>query len=124
MMNNILKVYGEDLANGDLSVASIEGTTPVKAGHTSGALCVNVFAQGDVTITNEVNISVKESDTKTGGYSECVMIEVESGKAFKDGDLIATATLPHDVKEYVVADVMSSEANSGGVRVTLGYLAR
>ena len=44
MMNNILKVYDEDLANGDLASASISGQKPVKVGMTSGALVVNVFA--------------------------------------------------------------------------------
>ena len=124
MMNNILKVYGEDLASGDLAIDVIEGKNPVKAGQTSGALCVNVFAQGDVVVTNEIGVSIKHSDVQTGGFSECVAIGIEAGKTFRDGDLIASATLPHDVKAYVVADVSSSDVNSGGIRVTLGYLAR
>ena len=124
MMNNILKVYDEDLAMGDLSAVSIEGKTPVAAGQTSGALCVNVFAKGEVKVINSVTIGVKHCDTEKGGYEECFTMSIDAGKTFKDGDLMASATLPCDVKAYVVADVISSEANSGGIRVTLGYLAR
>ena len=124
MMNNILKVYDEDLAFGDLSENSIEGKTPIAAGQTSGALCVNVFAKGEVKVTDSVNIAVKHCDTENGGYEECFTMSIEGGKTFRDGDLMVSATLPCNVKAYVVADVTSSEANSGGIRVTLGYLAR
>ncbi|MBE6462441.1 MAG: hypothetical protein E7005_01630 [Alphaproteobacteria bacterium] len=124
MMNNILKVYDEDLANGDLASASISGQKPVNVGMTSGALVVNVFAKGDVTLSNEVSISVKQGDTKDGGFKEAFTIVLEAGKSFKDGDLMASATISEKAKAYMVADVVSNEANSGGIRVTLGYLAR
>lgn len=124
MMNNILKVYDEDLANGDLASASISGQKPVNVGMTSGALVVNVFAKGDVTLSNEVSISVKQGDTKDGGFNEAFTIVLEEGKSFKDGDLMASATISEKAKAYMVADVVSNEANSGGIRVTLGYLAR
>lgn len=124
MMNNILKVYDEDLANGDLASASISGQKPVNVGMTSGALVVNVFAKGDVTLSNEVSISVKQGDTKDGGFKEAFTIVLEEGKSFKDGDLMASATISEKAKAYMVADVVSNEANSGGIRVTLGYLAR
>jgi len=123
-MNNILKVYDEDLANGDLASASISGQKPVNVGMTSGALVVNVFAKGDVTLSNEVSISVKQGDTKDGGFKEAFTIVLEAGKSFKDGDLMASATISEKAKAYMVADVVSNEANSGGIRVTLGYLAR
>lgn len=123
MLNNILKVYGEDLANGDLAEASISGNTAIVAGSTMGALCVNVFAKGDVNIVDEVKISVKDGETQDGGFAEILNISIEAGN-YADGSLMATATLPVDVRSYVIADVTSSTANSGGVRVTLGYLAR
>ena len=48
MLNNILKVYGEDLAAGALNQASIAAGTGIAAGSTQGALCVNALAVGDV----------------------------------------------------------------------------
>ena len=51
MLNNILKVYGEDLASGALNQAAIAAGDAVAAGSTQGALCVNAFAVGDVATT-------------------------------------------------------------------------
>jgi hypothetical protein len=124
MLRNILKVHGEDLANGDLAVSSISGGTPVCAGGTSGALVVNVFAKGDVVLSDDVNVSVKHGDTIEGGFSEVFVINLDAGSQFRDGELMATSTLSENTKTYIVADVTSSQANSGGIRVTLGYLAR
>ncbi len=124
MLKNILKVHGEDLANGDLAVSSISGDTPVCAGGTLGALAVNVFAKGDVVLAQDVSVSVKHGDTVDGGFSEVFVITLEAGSSFKDGDLMASTTLSENTKAYLVADVASNETNSGGIRVTLGYLAR
>ena len=124
MMNNILKVYDEDLANGDLANPSICGTKPVCVGSTGGALTINVFADGDVVLAEAVSVSIKQGDTKDGGFGEAFVINLEAGKSFKDGDLMASATISEKAKAYMVADVVSNEANSGGIRVTLGYLAR
>ena len=124
MLKNILTVYGEDLVNGDLALSSIEGGKPVCAGGTCGALCVNVFAKGDVVLAEDVNVSVKHGDTIDGGFAELFAINLEGGAQYKDGDLMATTTISETAKAYLVADVVSNEANSGGVRVTLGYLAR
>ena len=124
MLNNILKVHGEDLACGDLALPSISGEMPVCAGGTCGALCVNVFAEGDVVLTEDVSVSVKHGDTVDGGFAELFAINLEGGAQYKDGDLMATTTISETAKAYLVADVVSNEANSGGIRVTLGYLAR
>ena len=124
MINNILKVYDEDLARGDLASGAISGTKPVCVGTTGGALCVNVFAEGDVNIVDEVVISVKHGDSKEGGFSECFTITLENGSSFEDGALMASTTISENAKAYMVADVTSSGNNSGKVRVTLGYLAR
>ena len=60
MINNILKVYDEDLARGDLASGAISGTKPVCVGTTGGALCVNVFAEGDVNIVDVVILPLNE----------------------------------------------------------------
>ncbi len=124
MLNNILKVYDEDLAKGALNQASIAEGDVVAAGSTQGALCVNAFAVGDVSISNSVTITVKHGDTKTGDFSELLSMSIEATKSFEDGELMATATLPADVKDFVTASVTSNTSNSGEIRVTLGYLAR
>ena len=62
MLNNILKVYGEDLASGALNQAAIAAGDAVAAGSTQGALCVNAFAVGDVATAAAVTITVKHSE--------------------------------------------------------------
>ncbi len=124
MINNILKVYGEDLASGALNQASIAAGNAIAAGSTQGALCVNVFAVGAVEVKSNITVTVKHGDTETGSFAELLTIPVTAAKSFADGALMATATLPADVKDYVLATVASATANSGNIRVTLGYLAR
>ncbi len=124
MLNNILKVYDEDLAKGALNQASIAEGKAIAAGSTQGALCVNAFAVGDVSISNSVTITVKHGDSETGSFSELLTMSIEATKSFEDGELMATATLPADVKDFVTAAVTSNTSNSGEIRVTLGYLAR
>ncbi|MBR5599026.1 MAG: hypothetical protein IKW39_03200 [Alphaproteobacteria bacterium] len=124
MINNILKVYDEDLARGDLSSLTISGTKPVSVGTTGGALTVNVFADSDVNLTGDVSISVKHADSKDGGFSEFFVINLEGGATYKDGNLMASTTISEDAKAYMLADVTSASGNTGKIRVTLGYLAR
>ena len=124
MLNNILKVYGEDLASGALNQASIAAGTGIAAGSTQGALCVNAFAVGDVATTAAVTITVKHSDSESESFTDLLTMSVAADQSFADGDLMATATLPADVKSYVTAAVVSATGNSGSIRVTLGYLPR
>ena len=124
MLNNILKVYGEDLAAGALNQASIAAGTGIAAGSTQGALCVNAFAVGDVSATSAVTITVKHSDSENGSFADLLTMTIDAGSTFADGELMATATLPADVKAYVTAAVASATGNSGSIRVTLGYLPR
>lgn len=124
MLNNILKVYGEDLASGALNQAAIAAGDAVAAGSTQGALCVNAFAVGDVATTAAVTITVKHGDTENGSFADLLMMTIDAEKSFADGELMATATLPADVKDFVTAAVASATGNSGSIRVTLGYLAR
>lgn len=124
MLNNILKVYNEDLANGSLNQETISAGSAVAAGSTQGALCVNAFAIGDVTTASAVTVTVKHGDKENGTFADLLTITIDSGKSFADGELMATATLPADVRAYVTATVSSATENSGKIRVTLGYLAR
>lgn len=125
MMNNILKVYDEDLINGSLGAAAVASDKVVAAGSTQGALCVNVFAKGEVSTAGaEVVITIKDGDTEDGTFAQVQTITIAKDKSFDDGELMATYTLPADVKAYVMASATSAAANTGGIRVTLGYLAR
>lgn len=125
MMNNVLKVYDEDLINGSLGAASVASDKVVACGSTQGALCVNVFAMGSVSTAGaEVVITVKHGDSLNGSFADLQTITVAKSKTFKDGELMATLTLPNDVKAYVMASATSNASNTGAMRVTLGYLAR
>lgn len=125
MMNNILKVYDEDLINGALGATAVASDKVVAAGSTQGALCVNVFAKGEVSTAGaEVVITIKDGDTEDGTFAQVQTITIAKDKSFDDGELMATYTLPADVKAYVMASATSAAANTGGIRVTLGYLAR
>ena len=124
MLNNILKVYDEDLINGSLAAATVSSDKVVAVGETQGALCVNVFAKGAVSTTAAVAITLKHGDSETGSFADLSTINIAASKTFKDGELIATTTLPSNVKAYVMATATSATSNSGSIRVTLGYLAR
>lgn len=125
MMNNILKVYGEDLINGALNAAAVASDKVVAVGETQGALCVNVFAKGDVSTAGAaVVITLKHGDSENGSFADLQTITIAKSKTFKDGELMATATMPAGTKAYVMASAASATTNSGEMRVTLGYLAR
>lgn len=124
MLNNTLKVYDEDLINGSVGAASISSDKVVAAGSTQGALAVNVFAASEVKIgSTSLVVSVKHADSENGSFVEISKITVAQG-TYTEGALMATMTLPAEVKAYVCADATSATGNSGTVRVTLGYLAR
>ena len=112
-----MKVYDEDLAKGSLAQDAISSDKAVMAGATQGALCVNVFAVGAVSIASDVVVSIKDGAEENGAFAEIMTVSVTAG-TFADGDLMATATLPIDVRDYVIASVASSASNSGDVRVT------
>ena len=123
MINNFLKVYDEDLINGAINKASVTSDKVLTAGGTMGALCVNVFAQTDMSVATEMTVTLKHADAENGAYAELLTLKVPA-KSYKAGELAATATLPHDAKAYLMASAASATGNSGNVRVTLGYLAR
>lgn len=124
MMNNILKVYGEDLINGAINKSSVSGAQVLAAGETEGALCVNVFADGAVTTAEAVTITISHCDTENGTFTSLTTITIAASKSYADGDLIATTMLPQDTKAFISAAATSDSTNSGKIRVTLGYLAR
>jgi len=124
MMNNILKVYGEDLINAAINASTVSGDKVVAAGNTQGALSVNVFAKGAVTTAASVTITVKHCATATGEFASLLTFTIAADKSYSDGELIATAILPQDTKAYVSASATSSSSNTGSIRVALGYLAR
>lgn len=98
MMNNILKVFDEDLINGALNAAAVASDKVVAAGSTQGALCVNVFAKGAVSTAGAaVAITIKDGQTEDGSFAELHTITIAKDKSFADGELMATYTLPSDV---------------------------
>ena len=99
-----LYVYGEHLAEADLSKTTT-GANPVEVGGTQGALIVNVIAKGDAKTAKASEVGVKVA-------------------VLADDEVIASVTLPPDVKNYAKATVTGNTSSSGNVIVTLGYLAR
>lgn len=124
MLNNVLKVYDEDLINAAVNASSITSETVVAAGSTQGALCVNVFAEAALTTTDAITITIKHGDTETGSFASLLTLTVPASGSFAKGTLLATATLPQNTKSFVMASATSASTNSGKIRVTLGYLAR
>lgn len=120
------RVYGENLAEADLSKTTT-GTLPVEVGGTQGALVINVFADGGATTAEVssvgVKVSIVASDTPDGTFTEVASMVLPVG-SFDDEELIATISLPHDVKTYAKAIVTGNASSTGNVIVTPGYLAR
>ena len=126
MLNNIVKVYGEDLISTAFSTVPSGGTTgnPITVGETQGALCVNIFAKGAVSLSADVTVTLKHAATEGGEYASLASVTIASGATAADGELIKTVVLPAETKAFVKATVASSQSNVGGVRICLGYLAR
>ena len=124
MMNDILKVYDEDLINADVNSASVAGKSVVAAGSTQGALCVNVFAEEAITTTDAITITVKHGDSENAAFVDLMTLVVPASKSYAKGELVTSSTLPEKTKAFVAASATSAVTNSGKMRVTLGYLAR
>lgn len=124
MLNHTLKVYGEDLINGSIAGATVSGSKVVAAGHTEGALCLNVFAVGAVATDEAVTITVTHGDSENGDFATLMTITIAADKSFADGELIDSVILPMNTKAYIAASAVSDADNSGSIRVTLGYLPR
>lgn len=109
-MNEPIKVYGEDLYNGGTSEEVIGGGT-------MQALVVNIFATKTKSYS-AATVTVKAADAKGGSYEDVVTSKEISG-SYNEGDLLASLSLPFDVKNWLKA-----ESTDTDVRVTLGYLPR
>lgn len=110
MYGEKVKIYGEDLNVG-----------PVLVGGTMGALVAHVFADANsVTIAAAAKVTISAADTKDGSFTTAAEAALAEG-TYAKGDLIATVTLPADIKMWAKAAVTG---NTGNVRVTLGYLPR
>lgn len=121
-----LYVYGEHLAEADLSKTTT-GANPVEVSGTQGALIVNVIAKGDAKTAKASEVGVKvavlAADEPEGSFAEVTTITLPDG-TYVDDEVIASVTLPPDVKNYAKATVTGNTSSSGNVIVTLGYLAR
>jgi hypothetical protein len=108
MYGENVRVYGEDLNVG-----------PVLVGGTMGAITVNVFAAGDVTVSSG-KVTVTAADTADGSFATAAEGTLANG-SYKKGELIGTVTLPADVKMFAKATLSGV---SGDAVVKTGYLPR
>ena len=76
----------------------------------------NVFAKTYVHLIDDVRIDILNTDRMDGTLEKMFEIHIEPEKIFNAGDLMASISIPQDVKEYVSADVHSSARNIGEIR--------
>ena len=126
MLNNTLKVYGEDLAT--VNFADIPSTyyygDVVPLGNTQGALVVNIFAVGDWDITSNLSIVLQHSDEKDGVFETLYTQAYHDGQKATDGELVDTMVLFAKAKKYARIKVINNQNTVGGVKVSFGYLPR
>lgn len=121
MYKHSLSVFGEDLAQADLTKTQ-KTSNNVFVGGSNGALIINVMADTAVTISGgSGTVSIKHCDTKSGEFAEIASLKISDGDYAK-GDIMATYSLPKDVKDWVQAD--TTLTGTGNVIVTPAYLAR
>ena len=108
MYREKVRVFGEDLNVG-----------PVLVGGTQGALEVNVFADGAVTVSGG-KVVITAADTADGEFTAATEGTLPNG-TYNKGDFIGSATLPADIKMYAKATLTGV---SGNAVVQAGYLAR
>lgn len=108
MYGEKVRVFGEDLNVG-----------PVLVGGTQGAIEVNVFADGDVTVSGG-KVAITAADTADGEFTAATEGALPDG-TFAKGDFIGAVTLPADIKLYAKATLSGV---SGNAVVKAGYLAR
>lgn len=126
MLDNTIKVYGEDLISTAFSVVPSGGATgnPITVGETQGALVVNIFAKSAVSLSADVTVNLTHSDAEGGTYTALTSATIASGSTAADGALIKSIVLPKETKAFIKATVASSQSNTGGLRIALGYLPR
>lgn len=77
----------------------------------------NVFAKTDVHLIDDVRIDILNTDRMDGTLEKMFEIHIEAERIFNAGDLMASISIPRNVKEYVSANVHSSARNTGEIRV-------
>lgn len=108
MYGEKVRVFGEDLNVGAVLV-----------GGTQGAIEVNVFAEGAVTVSNG-KVAITAADTADGNFTAAAEGALPNG-TFAKGDFIGSVTLPADIKLYAKATLTGV---TGEAVVKAGYLAR
>ena len=114
MYNHKLKVYDQDLYNGDTAGV-------VFVGGTMGALKVIVVANADTDSFSASTVTVMHGDDADNVTTTLGTISVEAATDVKEGDVLGSMMLPDDVSDYVTASV---SGESTYARVTLEYLPR
>lgn len=114
MYKKSLAVYGEDLYN-----AGTSGV--VNVGGTMGAIAINLVAVADDASFAATTVVVKQGDDASDVDEVCCSFSSVEKTNVKAGEVIATCTLPADVKTFVTATVSGETANA---RVTAAYLPR
>lgn len=114
MYKKSLAVYGEDLYN-----AGTSGV--VNVGGTMGAIAINLVAVADDASFASTTVTIKQGDDQADVSEACGTFTSAEKANVKAGEVIATFTLPADVKTFVTATVSGETTNA---RVTAAYLPR
>ena len=114
MYKKTLKVFGEDLYN-----AGTAGV--VNVGGSMGALAINLVAIADASSFAATTVVVKQGDDASDVDEVCCSFSSVEKTNVKAGEVIATCTLPADVKTFVTA---TSSGETTNARVTVAYLPR
>lgn len=125
MYDEIVRVYGENLVEADVS-KTVTGDNPIVGGGTLGALVVNIFSSGDVTIASSESgntFEILAAETADDEFSSIKTAEIPVG-SYKDGELIATVEIPTSSPRLLKGKVTGATGNSGNIVATLGLLAR
>lgn len=116
MYKKTLKVYGEDL-----NYANKPGV--VNVGGTMGALAIDLVAIADAETFKETKVQVLQGDDPDAVTEECVTFVSKAASNVKAGDVVASFTLPKDVKTFVTANLLET-GETTNARVTPEYLPR
>lgn len=123
MYKKTLKVYGEDL-----NYANTPGV--VNVGGTMGALAIDLVAIADAETFKATTVQVLQGDDPDDVTEECVAFVSKAASNVKAGDVVASFSLPKDVKTFVTAKLLGTgESNetpgeTTNARVTPEYLPR
>ena len=77
----------------------------------------NVFAETDVHLIDDVRIDILNTDRMDGTLEKMFEIHIEPERIFNAGDLMASISIPRNIKEYISANVHSSARNTRKIRV-------